>query len=154
MSNTRKKIIRDGLPLYNKGQKMSKTSLYKNMKGHLKYDVTLEWLQQFEDIEKLKFLNKSLSRSRDRKDINSELYMSFIEKFYYDKKFNTLFDKYIETNDKWIRPSLDHIQAKSKGGELNNINNLQFISWLENRAKYNLEQDEWNEIKRRINDYF
>lgn len=39
-----------------------KDILYKNMKTHLTYDVSLEWLMQFEDIEKLKFLNKSVTR--------------------------------------------------------------------------------------------
>ena len=49
---------------------------------------------------------------------------------------------------------LDHIQAKCNGGKLNVINNLQFISWLENRAKVDIEQTEWNKIKQRINEYF
>ena len=50
------------------------------------------------------------------------------------------YERWIKTNDKWIKPSLDHIIAKSKGGGLL-IDNLQFISWLENRAKIDIEQD-------------
>jgi len=50
------------------------------------------------------------------------------------------------------KPSLDHIVPKSKGGSLF-VDNLQFISWLENRAKMNIDQDAWNLIKQNI-DYY
>ena len=40
--------------LYNLGLKMDSLSVLKNMKAHLKYDVSLEWLSKFEDIEKIK----------------------------------------------------------------------------------------------------
>lgn len=56
------------------------------------------------------------------------------------------------TKDKWIKPSLDHIQAKTNGGTLL-LDNLQFVSWLENRAKVDIKQDEWNRIKKNINYY-
>ena len=79
--------------------------------------------------------------------------MQFILKFYSDIKFNNLYERWLETNDKWIKPSLDHIIAKANNGSLL-IDNLQFISWLENRAKIDIEQNEWNEIKQRINEYF
>ena len=58
----------------------------------------------------------------------------------------------IETNDKWIKPSLDHIAAKCNGGSLL-IDNLQFISWLENRAKIDIDQELWNRMKQNINYY-
>lgn len=53
-----------------------------------------------------------------------------------------------------MKPSLDHIVPKSKGGSLNNIDNLQFLTWFENRAKNDLTQEEWNSIKNNIGDYF
>jgi len=64
-----------------------------------------------------------------------------------------LFDKWKVTNDKWIKPSLDHVKAKCNGGTLL-LNNLQFVSWLENRAKVDIDQDEWDSIKARIGEYF
>lgn len=143
-----------GRKVWSKGLTMSRNHILKNMKVHLKYNVTLEWLNSFEDIEKLKYLNRSLSRKRDCEGFNTKIYISFIEKFYNDKKFNFLFDKWIETKDRWIKPSLDHIISKSKGGKLNVLKNLQFISWLENRAKVDIEQAEWNKIKQRIYEYF
>jgi hypothetical protein len=135
------------------GKKMSKDFIYKNMRGHLKYKVSLEWLMQFTDIEKLKFLNKSISRKRDYEGFTDNTYMEFIGKFYYDQHFNYLYDRWINTGDKWIKPSLDHIIPKSKKGGLL-LDNLQFISWLENRTKIDINQYEWNEIKKRIHEYF
>ena len=141
-----------GRKCWNTGLKMSTEHVLKNMQAHLKYNVTLEWLSKFDDVEKLKFLNKSITRERDKNGFTTEIYIQFIEKFYNDKKFNELYFKWIETNDKWIKPSLDHIQAKSNGGSLF-IDNLQFISWLENRAKVDIEQEIWNRMKQNINYY-
>jgi hypothetical protein len=145
-------IASKGRKCWSTGLKMSKEHVLKNMKAHLKYNVTLEWLSKFDDVEKLKFLNKSITRERDKNGFTTEIYIQFIEKFYNDKKFNELYFKWIETNDKWIKPSLDHIQAKSNGGSLF-IDNLQFISWLENRAKVDIEQEIWNRMKQNINYY-
>ena len=36
---------------------------------------------------------------------------------------------------------------------LNDVDNLQFLTWFENRAKNNLSQEEWNKIKENIGDY-
>ena len=33
------------------------------------------------------------------------------------------------------------------------VDNLQFLTWFENRAKNNLSQEEWNKIKDNIGDY-
>lgn len=149
IGESRKKLKANGWIPYNLGLKMDDLSLLKNMRAHLKYDVTIEWLSKFEDIEKLKYLNKSLSRKRDYEGFTTEIYIQFIEHFYYDNKFNELYLKWIETNDKWIKPSLDHIIAKAKGGGLL-IDNLQFISWLENRAKMDIDQEDWNKMKQNI----
>ena len=157
ISDSRKLLKAKGWVPYNKGLKTAdrengRILLLKNMKAHLKYDVSLDWLNAFEDIEKLKYLNRSLSRKRDCEGFTTEIYKQFIEKFYKDKKFNELFDRWIVGKNKWIKPSLDHIQAKSKKGSLL-LDNLQFISWLENRAKIDISQIEWNKIKNNINYY-
>ena len=66
--------------------------------------------------------------------------------------FNHLYLKWKETNDIWIKPSLDHIIPKSKGGMLS-IDNLRFISWFENRAKCSIDINNWNDMKKRIKYY-
>jgi len=136
-----------------KGKKFGRIMLLKNMQAHLKYDVSFDWLNKFNDIGKLKFLNHSISKKRDKKDFTTKTYILFIEKFYDDENFNKLYGKYVLTKDKWIKPSLDHINPKSKGGTLS-LDNLQFISWLENRAKFNIGQNEWEKIKANISEYF
>jgi hypothetical protein len=153
ISTTRKALYASGaITTWSKGKKMSRDHKLKNMKAHLKYDVSLEWLASFTDIEKLKFLNASIKRRRDYEGFTTEIYKQFIEKFYQEKKFSDLYGKWFETKDKWIKPSLDHIQAKANGGTLL-LDNLQFVSWLENRAKVDIKQDEWNRIKKNINYY-
>jgi len=141
-----------GRKVWSEGKKMSRDHNLKNMKAHLKYDVSLEWLNSFGDIEKLKYLNRSLSRKRDCEGFTTEIYKQFIEKFYNDKKFNVLFGEWKFTKDKWIKPSLDHIEAKANGGTLL-LDNLQFVSWLENRAKVDIPQVVWNEMKNNLKYY-
>lgn len=144
-----------GRTTWAKGKKMPVSSLYKNMLAHLKYNVTLEWLENFDDVEKLKFLNKSITRGRDRIGFTDDTYKRFIEKFYYDNQFNVVYKKWLLSDkNKWHRPSLDHINPKSKSGSLIDIDNLQFVTWLENRAKVDMPADEWKSIKKRIQDYF
>ena len=153
ISRSRKALYDSGaITTWSKGKKMTRDHCLKNMKAHLKYNVSLEWLNSFSNIEKLKFLNKSISRERDKKEFTTKIYKQFIEKFYNDKKFNQLFSEWIKTEDKWIKPSLDHIEPKSNGGSLL-LNNLQFISWLENRAKVDIPQVVWNDMKKNIKYY-
>jgi hypothetical protein len=61
-----------------KGLKMPKESIYKNMANHLRFDVDYKWLSEFEYINKLKLLNKSLSRNRDMPNLDTEFYKNFI----------------------------------------------------------------------------
>jgi len=138
-----------------KGLKMSKKSIYKNMINHLKYNVSLEWIMQFDDIEKLKILNRSLSRKRDYIGFDTSLYVLFIEKFYADDQFNRVYQNWEKKGkEKWLKPSLDHINSKSNNGSLIDLDNLQFLTWFENRCKTDIPQEEWENIKIRIQDYF
>ena len=157
ISESRKRLKDSGWIPYNKGLKTAdrtngRTLLLRNMQSHLKYDVSLEWLHQFSDIDRVKYLNRSISRERDCKGFTTEIYKRFIERFYFDSNFNRLYDKWVTTGDKWMKPSLDHIEAKANGGNLL-LDNLQFVSWLENRAKVDIPQDIWDSMKGRINEY-
>jgi hypothetical protein len=42
---------------------------------------------------------------------------------------------------------------RAKGGT-NDIENLQFLSWFENRCKNDMTQTEWNNLKLNIQEYF
>ena len=134
------------------GRKQKIEHRFKNMVQKLKYyDISLEWIMQFDDIDKIIFLNRSIPRRR-YKNFTTEIYKDFITKFYKDTKFNYLYNEWIKTKDRWIKPSLDHIKAKCSGGE-SIFDNLQFISWLENRAKVDIPQGQWENIKKNIEYY-
>lgn len=141
-----------GRESWSKGKKMPKESLYKNMATHLRFDVEWEWLAKYQDIEKLKFLNRSLTNRDNRWDIGTEDYKHFIEKFYYCTQFNKVYEKWLNTGDKYLKPSIDHIIPKAKGGD-NCIENLQFLTWFENRCKNDMSQEEWDLLKGNITDY-
>ena len=133
------------------GKKMPEEVNRKNMVAKLsRPSVTLEILNKYEDFERLKFLNGVIARHR--KEFQSdEKYISYLDKFYYDKTFNTLYDNWINSGkNKWYMPSRDHINPKSKGG-LCDLDNIQFVTWVENRAKAEMLQQEWDIFKKKTN---
>lgn len=52
-----------------------------------------------------------------------------------------------------MKPSLDHITPKAKGGT-NELDNLQFLTWFENRCKNDMSQEDWDKMKSNILEYF
>ena len=127
--------------------------LYANMQTHLRFDVPLEWIMSFSNIDKLKCLNNLITNRDSRWSCDSSWYIEYIEKFYYDKQFNMVYTKWVESDGcRYMKPSLDHIVPKSKGGG-NDLDNLQVLSWFENRCKNNMTQQDWNLIKENIEEY-
>lgn len=132
----------------------TKNVRYNNIKTHLRFDIELEWFQQFEDIDKLIFLNRQVvNKDKTRFAETAEWYKAFIEKFYFDEQFNKLYDKYKESGDKYMKPSLDHIIPRSAGGT-NEISNLRFLTFLENMCKRDIPAATWEKIKQRLDEYF
>ena len=150
-SSEHKERIREsakGRPSYWKGKKHTKRMLYLNMLTHMHWTVDLDFLTQFDDIERLKALNRLLTRDRVSEHFDTAKYMRFIEKFYHDEKFIRQLELFAESNNKYDRPSLDHIIPLSRGGTWD-LDNLQIISWFDNRAKCDMTQDEYEAMKKR-----
>ena len=128
--------------------------LYNNMATHLRFDVGYKWLTQFKDFKKLQLLNMCISERTGRWSVGTEWYKEYLLKFYNDKQFNNIYKRWLESSfEQYKKPSLDHIIPKAKGGT-NDLNNLQFLSWFENRCKNDMTQEEWNLHKSKIGEYF
>lgn len=154
-----------GIEAWNKGTKAKKNkptghkrvmpmkNRIENMRSHMRWDIDVSFLEKFEDFNKLKFLNKSISRKRDFGEISTEYYKEFILKFYNEPQFNLIYSKWKDNGEQnLLKPSLDHIFPKSRGGS-NELDNLQFLTWFENRCKNDMTQDEWNSLKLNIKEY-
>ena len=114
----------------------------------------LVWLKQFEDIEKLKFLNKAITPRDIRFKVDTRWYVEYILKFYYDKQFNDIYFKWLSggKKDNYLRPTIDHKNPRAKGGN-NDLDNLCFLTWFENRAKNDMLLVVWQEMKKNIKNY-
>ena len=148
----RKKISESskGRPGYWKGKKMPEETVRKNMVNHMKYDISIEDIKKYIDIEKLKFLTSGISRNL--KHFNTkEIYLAYIDKFYNDHNFNKLYKLWLNNNkNKWYMPTLEHKISKFNGGSWE-LDNLQFLTWFENRTKAEMNQDEWGIFKIKTN---
>ena len=119
------------------------------------YLIDINWLLQFEDLDKFMFLTCSINNKRDFPDKTTEFYKCFVEKFYVETNFNRLYNYWLLDGKKntFLKPSVDHIIPKAKGGT-NDLENLQFLSWLENKCKGSISSDQWEDIKNNIGLYF
>lgn len=127
---------------------------YNNMLTHLRFNVKLDWLKKFKDFDKLKLLNEVITNRDKRFNESTEWYINYIEKFYYDSQFNNVYQRWLESEkEQYMKPSIDHIYPKAKGGT-NDLNNLQFLTWFENRCKNDMTQEQWENLKTNITRYF
>jgi len=128
--------------------------LYNNMATHIRFDVSMEWLMCYKDFEKLKILNDVITNRSGRWDVSTEWYKAYIEKFYDNPNFNNIYKRWIKSGyEKYMKPSIDHINPKANNGT-NDLSNLQFLTWFENRCKNDMSQKEWEDVKINIKEYF
>lgn len=117
-----------------------------------KFNDDINWVKEHSDWDKFIFVVKLKRRSKDWR-WTTEQFKEFIDFIYYDEKFNLIYDKWKETGDKWFKPSLDHKTPISRGGG-NELDNFKIITWFENQTKLDKTQEEWDDIKAHIYDYF
>lgn len=144
-------------PLNNRGDRKfnCKNELrYNNMATHLRFNIDLNWIMSFSDFDKLKLLNDVITNRGGRFDESTDWYIEYINRFYSDDKFNEIYSKWVLSGfDPYKKPSIDHILPRSLGGG-NDISNLQFMTWFENRCKNNMTQQQWDVVKLNVKDYF
>ncbi len=129
-----------GRKSWSAGKKMTETSRRANMRGKLGTAIDLG---KYPDYERLLFLTKFLSKRREHIGYADSVREPFLDKFYFDAQFNAIYDAWIASGkNRWYRPTLDHKQSQSHGGSWK-LDNLQFLTWFENRAKADMNDDEW-----------
>ena len=90
------------------------------MVKHIRFNIDLEWYLQFSDIEKVKFLNRAISKRDGRWEVSDLWYKSYIQKFYVDKQFNLLYDRWIDSGKEFYKtPSIDHIIPVTREVQMN-----------------------------------
>lgn len=135
-----------------KGLRMSRLTRLKNLLGHSRFEVSLEWAERFH-LDALMCFNMMLTPRSGRWAWTTEQYVAFVERFHDDQQFLSVFRKWVEGGKKkYQKPSIDHIIPKSRGGD-DSLENLQILSWFENRAKNDLTAAEWQQIKNNLTDY-
>ena len=126
-------------------------------------DIDFNFIDQFDNFEKFLLIHGLLMQGTRNYFVKVpiEEYYDIILYFYNDIQFNKIYDfwqkhKKDNTFYDWAKPSLDHINPKSKGGE-NKKENLQFLTVFENLAKRDMSMEEWNKFKKdthTTSDYF
>ena len=119
-----------------------------------KLEISEDFINQFEDLEKYLFLHKQLTliSGKTAGTYTLQEYQEDILYFYNDIQFNKVYEfwqnhkKEEKTFYDLAKPSLDHIIPKSRGGS-NKKENLQFLTVFENLAKRDMTQEEWNNFK-------
>ena len=118
-------------------------------------DLNEQYLCSFDDFDKFLFIHRSITHSINLINIDITRYKEYIEHFYYQNEFNSLYHFWLKqprgtTFYDLAKPSLDHILPKSRGGT-NDLENLQFLTIFENLAKRDMTWEEWQKFKRDTN---
>lgn len=147
---TRRKIseANKGRKVWITGLKMDETSRRKNMTRKMRTSLDLS---VYTDFDKLKILTHLQAKWKEHFAPNDETRKAFLDRFYFDKAFNAVYDNWIASGkNKWYYPSLDHKTPKANGANWS-LDNLQFITWFENRAKADMTIAEWEAFKQATN---
>ncbi len=140
------KIIQSISPIdiSNRDIRLFKCMCCKNDKISLEFCLT-----HFKDYNKIHLLFKLTQQSGKSRNFNwsSIELQNYYLRYYNDELFNNLYNQYLD-NDKntWYKPSLDHIIPISKGGD-NHLDNLEMMTWFENKSKGNKSKNKWLKIK-------
>jgi predicted DNA-binding protein YlxM (UPF0122 family) len=128
------------------GTKNKLDSVKKSLIHHMQHDISFEDLAFVTDTNKFSFLSQKISKKVKFYFDTKQKYLDYYYRFYNDPQFNKLYDKWKITKCMEDKPSLDHIVPLSKGGTWE-LNNLQYLTWFENRCKGQMTNLEWINFK-------
>lgn len=132
-----------GHKAWNKGIAANEGQIRRMMKARMRTSIDLD---AYPDLNRLQLLVRLTSKHFKHFGMDADR-KAFLDRFYFDAQFNRIYDKWEESGkNKWLIPSLDHKVSKCNGGSWE-LDNLQFLTWFENRAKAEMNQDEWESFK-------
>lgn len=130
------------------------------VKGFRKYKISSDFFEIFDDLDKLKCLNSMLrNRSRSGECLSkfhntAEEYKNLVIRFYFCERFNYVYKTWVESGKKpYLKPSVDHWVPKAIGGD-NSLGNLKILSFMQNRAKGDMSEDDWLKVVKDPEKYF
>jgi hypothetical protein len=138
---------------WSRGKKMSADFRLKNAISHSRFDVSYEWASQF-DLDVFMAINKAITPRSGRWSITSDDYRMIVEKFGRCSTVRRIVQRWLASGrNKYLALSFDHIKPTCRGGGCG-IENIQPMTWFENRCKNDMTQEEWIRLKANISDYF
>lgn len=133
-----------GRKAWNKGVRANESQVRKYIKARMRTQIDLD---AYPNLSKLQFLIRITSKHRKHLGASDDVRKAFLDRFYFDRQFNLIYDRWQASGEnKWLYPSLDH-KVSRFNGENWQLDNLQFLTWFENRAKAEMNQDEWERFK-------
>lgn len=142
-------LKRSGYHTFTRGKKppLSEDAKKLMMSAAFERDEAEIDLSRYTNYEKISLLSKRFSVFRWKYDVQFSR-LEFFEKFYFDKQFNNVFDKWRDGQyHKLLTPSIDHIIPTARDG-LTSLENLQWLPVWENKAKSDCTQEEWLSFKK------
>lgn len=133
---------------WNEGLTMSEDSRRKNMAAKMGTAIDLS---RYPDLARLLILTRLQAKHRAHLAPDDATRQAFLDRFYHDAAFNAVYDAWIASGkDRWFYPSLDHKHPKASGADWT-LENLQFLTWFENRAKADMTVEEWEAFRQTTN---
>lgn len=141
--------------IFSKIHKNNKYSLGKAQKDTTKLKIiATKWgldhskLLCYQNYEKVHQITIWLNSERNIPSFDGAVKLKYLHYFYNDPVFTAIWDRWIISNkEPAYKPSIDHKVPFTKGGSAD-LDNLQVITWFENRAKGNMTLDEWSSFKK------
>lgn len=142
-----------GRKVWSHGLKMTREHRFKNMIAHLRFDVSLDFVSQF-DLDVVLSINSALTPRSGRYAITTDEYKKILTMWGRDPRVCKLVQNWKDhSKNRYLALSFDHIVPTSKGGKTT-AENLYPMTWFQNRCKNDMSVLEWTFVKNNLELFF